>query len=210
MIGFSSTIERCTKRLDQNSRDHNTNISSEEDLPSWSIDRHLNIVVSRAVDPRHRKRENDSDEREGSGSPIGSSGRLNSIAIEVLSSSPSSHTPDDERRDPEVRVETMDPGDPEDADDPHRSTDEDHAGPLGKRPVGDGVETRCARDRIDGVPASGADHREDHDEEVAPVAEGVTRESRHPEACEAECCGPCREEASSEVDDYDDGEAVPE
>jgi hypothetical protein len=65
----------------------------------------------------------------------------------------------------------MDPSDPENADNPHCSTDEDHAGPLGECPVGDGVETRCARDRIDGVPARCADHGEDHDEEVAPVAE---------------------------------------
>ena len=104
----------------------------------------------------------------------------------------------------------MDPGDPEDADDPHCSADEDHAGPLGEGPIGYSVETRCARDRIDGVPSSCANHREDHDKEVAPVAEGVTRECRHPEACETECCGPCREKASSEVDNYDDGEAVPE
>src|SRR5579859_3847017 len=45
-------IEKCTKPLDQIEGEEETEISPHEDLPSWKLLSHRDVVIRRQTDPR--------------------------------------------------------------------------------------------------------------------------------------------------------------
>lgn len=129
-VYFCAAVKRCSECLHQDSRDADANICGDEDLPSRSVDWHLDIVVGRTIDPRNGEREDDSDERERSSCTICACRRLDGITAEVFSSSTSCHAPNDEGWDPEVSIQAVDPRYAQHANDPDSRTNNNDTSPL--------------------------------------------------------------------------------